>query len=169
MLRPIKTIKRFILLGVVITGITGGALFQPWKLFIDSTADEQFKGVNSVQEIVNNEQAPEAGGLKILKMGDFIANDHETTGKAFVVQENGTNTIRLESFQTDNGPDLKLVVTAGEVGDSDEYTVIDKLKGNVGNQNYELPANISPESVRSVVIWCKRFNIDFGSAVINPV
>ncbi|MBT8130884.1 MAG: DM13 domain-containing protein, partial [Gammaproteobacteria bacterium] len=41
------------------------------------------------------------------------------------------------------------------------------LKGNVGNQNYEVPLNIRPESYGSVVIWCELFDVLFSSAPMN--
>jgi hypothetical protein len=38
------------------------------------------------------------------------------------------------------------------------------LKGNKGNQNYELPAGVDLSKYRSVVIWCRRFSVPFGAA-----
>ena len=38
------------------------------------------------------------------------------------------------------------------------------LKGNIGNQNYEIPPEINLADYTSVVIWCDRFDAAFGAA-----
>jgi hypothetical protein len=70
--------------------------------------------------------------------------------------------VRFEDdFATDNGPDLKVVVhVAGE------QVEVAPLKGNIGAQNYELPAGIDPEAVESVGVWCKRFDYTFTTATL---
>lgn len=45
------------------------------------------------------------------------------------------------------------------------YVDLGVLKGNIGNQNYELPENL--EDFKSVVIWCKEFGVLFPYAVLN--
>ena len=39
-----------------------------------------------------------------------------------------------------------------------------RLKGNVGDQNYALPADLDLSTYRSVVIYCKRFGVVFSTA-----
>jgi len=41
------------------------------------------------------------------------------------------------------------------------------LKANHGNQNYAVPAAARVAGYRSVVIWCRRFDVVFGSAPIT--
>jgi hypothetical protein len=41
------------------------------------------------------------------------------------------------------------------------------LKGNIGDQNYELPLNADLAKYRAVTIWCKRFSVNFGTAPLN--
>jgi hypothetical protein len=41
------------------------------------------------------------------------------------------------------------------------------LKGNIGDQNYELPANADLAKYRAVTIWCKRFSVNFGTAPLS--
>jgi hypothetical protein len=38
------------------------------------------------------------------------------------------------------------------------------LKGNIGDQNYALPADVDIDRYRTVTIWCRRFSVNFGSA-----
>jgi hypothetical protein len=41
------------------------------------------------------------------------------------------------------------------------------LKGNRGNQTYELPAAFNPDKYRSISIWCKRFSVNFATAPLR--
>ena len=41
------------------------------------------------------------------------------------------------------------------------------LKGNIGDQNYEIPGDADLSAMKSVVIWCDRFNVAFGTAAIG--
>ncbi len=39
-----------------------------------------------------------------------------------------------------------------------QYIELGKLKGNKGDQNYEIPEGIDVNEYGSVSVWCKRFN-----------
>jgi hypothetical protein len=41
------------------------------------------------------------------------------------------------------------------------------MKGNKGDQNYEIPSSVDLASHRTVTIWCKRFSVNFGSAPLS--
>jgi hypothetical protein len=41
------------------------------------------------------------------------------------------------------------------------------LKGNRGNQTYELPAEFDPNKHRSISIWCQRFSVNFATAPLR--
>jgi hypothetical protein len=38
------------------------------------------------------------------------------------------------------------------------------LKGNKGDQNYELPADVDLAKYQAVTIWCQRFSVNFATA-----
>jgi len=42
-----------------------------------------------------------------------------------------------------------------------------RLKGNIGDQNYAIPAGTDLSTFKSVLIWCKRFNTGFGVASLT--
>jgi hypothetical protein len=42
-----------------------------------------------------------------------------------------------------------------------------RLKGNEGNQNYNVPSEADPEKYRVVVIWCRAFSVPFGYAELG--
>jgi hypothetical protein len=43
-----------------------------------------------------------------------------------------------------------------------------KLKGNQGDQNYDIPADLELDKYRAVTIWCRRFGVNFGTAPLTP-
>lgn len=48
-----------------------------------------------------------------------------------------------------------------------DFVELGKLKGNICNQNYEIPAGTDLSRYRNAVIWCKRFNVGFGVATLD--
>jgi hypothetical protein len=106
--------------------------------------------------------------------GTFHSNAHETKGTATVYRRaDGIRTLRLADFETSNGPDVRVyLVAAPDVKDdatvkSAGFIELGKLKGNKGDQNYEIPASVDLSKYRSVTIWCKRFSVNFGTAPLE--
>ena len=102
-------------------------------------------------------------------MGNFIdAGDgfHKAEGVAKVIDlTDGRTFLRLENLKTMNGPDLYVYLSSGK--DASEIVDLGKLKGNIGNQNYEIPAGTDLSKFNTVLIWCKAFSTLFGSAQLS--
>ena len=83
-------------------------------------------------------------------------------------EQNGVFVLRFEdNTDIQNGPDLYVWVLPTEDypdGGPIEYIDLGKIKGNVGGQNYELPAEFDPAVHRTVLIWCLRFSVPFAAA-----
>ena len=47
------------------------------------------------------------------------------------------------------------------------FMLLGALKGNVGDQNYEVPADVDLTTYQAVTIWCRRFGVNFGTAPLN--
>jgi hypothetical protein len=47
------------------------------------------------------------------------------------------------------------------------YLDLGSLKGNIGNQNYEIPAGTDISEYQSVVIYCLPFHVIFSTATIS--
>jgi hypothetical protein len=43
-----------------------------------------------------------------------------------------------------------------------------RIKGNQGDQNYNLPASVDLEKYNAAVIFCERFHVIFGTARMEP-
>ncbi len=108
-----------------------------------------------------------------LATGIFVARSHPSSGTALVLND-GTEQrfLRFEDFETDNGPDLNVYLSAAPadapagdfVGD---FVDLGDLKGNIGPQNYEIPVDVDLDRYRTVVIWCVRFGVAFGAAELE--
>ncbi len=115
----------------------------------------------------------QSGQPVILGMGQWQGIDsfHQAHGKALMVRlPDGRRFIRFEDFRVTNGPDLYVYLsghpsprTSAQLHEGAAFEVA-RLKGNVGNQNYELPADLALSKFKSVAIYCKRFSVMFGSA-----
>ncbi|MBB4675083.1 DM13 domain-containing protein [Crossiella cryophila] len=106
--------------------------------------------------------------------GDFVSQEHPTKGKATVLSlADGSRVLRLTGLASSDGPDLHVWLTdqsaGGEWGKYDDgrQVKLGKLKATHGNQNYAIPAGADLKGLRSVVIWCDRFNVAFGSAPLT--
>ena len=111
---------------------------------------------------------PVALGAGTLIAGSFPGDRAE--GKATIYRlEDNRLVLRLEDFKTTNGPDLFVTLHPGANPEQDkgEYLQVAALKGNQGNQNYDLPSDIDLSKYKSVVIWCRTFNIVFGYATLQ--
>jgi hypothetical protein len=115
--------------------------------------------------------SPPAVGVVVTEHeGAFVSRDHPTTGQA-VVLGNGTGQrfIRFEDFQTDNGPDLAVYLVNSTAAGVDDFIDLGKLKGNSGEQNYEIPTDVDLDLYDTVLIWCVRFSSPFGEAPLSAV
>jgi hypothetical protein len=113
-------------------------------------------------------------GPVALQRGSFVDGSlpgHHAAGTATVFRlDDGSQIVRLEHFEATNGPDLFVTFHTGANPEHDrgEYFQIAPLKGNIGDQNYELPADIDLGQYKSVVIWCRTFDVVFGYATLEP-
>ena len=113
---------------------------------------------------------------KTLFTGTFHGKVHNTSGRATVYQEAGGRwVLRLTNFKTSNGPDVHVVLIAAKDADDDanflknstEKIELGALKGNEGDQNYEIPKGTDLQKFQTVSIYCERFNANFGAAPLE--
>ena len=111
-----------------------------------------------------------------IETGTFHGKLHSTSGRAAIYQQNdGKLILRLTNFKTSNGPDVHVIlITAKDAQDNDNFlngnvdrVELGKLKGNEGDQNYNIPAGTDLSKFRTVSIYCERFNANFGAAPLE--
>jgi hypothetical protein len=147
--------------------------FEPQALFIDKKVDESLPAASGPARPVGSSAKPAPPpGPQTLASGSFRSFEHDTTGQAKVIElADGRRILRLEDFSTSNGPDVRVYLSAAPAGSDgdrfdDRYFELGHLKGNIGNQNYTIPASVNLDRYASAVIWCKRFSVAFGAAPI---
>jgi hypothetical protein len=111
-----------------------------------------------------------------IQTGIFHGQVHSTSGRASIYKgKDGNLILRLTNFKTSNGPDVHvLLIAAKDARDNDNFLMnnverveLGKLKGNEGDQNYEIPAGADLSKYRTVAIYCERFNATFGAAPLE--
>ena len=122
------------------------------------------------------EMPPEMDEPVAIASGQFRDGDsfHKGSGAVTLYRlPTGEGLVRFEGLSVTNGPDLRVLVTShpdpmtrADVHDSD-YTEIGKLKGNKGDQNYDVPADLDLSSIRSIVIYCAPFQVVFSVAPLQ--
>jgi hypothetical protein len=132
--------------------LIGWLLFRPELAFINST----------VKDV-----APANAAL--VSQGAFFSYAHETSGKAELLSVGDKNVLRLSGFRTSNGPAVRVyLVRATDPSDMNVkekgFLDLGPIKGNLGDQNYELPADVDLSQYGAVSIWCARFGVNFGGA-----
>ena len=117
----------------------------------------------------------EMASMVILTMGEFYdLGGHPGQGTATVYQlEDGSRVLRFEQFEVINGPQLHVwLVPQDPVPDTvgrelEGYFDLGPLKGNIGDQNYEIPTDLVLDEYASVVIWCVPFRVPFNAAPLT--
>lgn len=114
--------------------------------------------------------------VKTLETGTFHGKLHQTSGRATIYQEaDGKLVLRLTNFRTSNGPDVHVILIAAKDADDDANFLksdtprveLGGLKGNLGDQNYEIPTGTDLSKFQTVSIYCERFNANFGAAPLE--
>jgi hypothetical protein len=172
--------------------------FQPWKLVTDQRVAESLSSPvaapttnggpgqpsegtptgTATNGPASGSPAGTAGTPTLLRRGDFISQEHHTSGTARIVRlADGSRRLELVGLDTSNGPDLRVWLTdqpvrPGEAGwrvfDDGRWVELGRLKGNRGDQAYAIPADVDLGNLGSVSIWCKRFAVSFGAAPLRP-
>jgi hypothetical protein len=185
----VPPVIRVLVLGVPFV-IVSWWLISPF--FIDDVVDEKGPSIAAAQRNAASATAPtEAPGATppaavsntpptttlppapVLRgAGQFVGlAGHSGTGDAGIVRlEDGSQVLRLENFDIDNGPDLKLYLVPGadrRAPDDGSYYFGD-LRGNVGNQTYAIPNgyDVAPGEW-TVLVWCKAFTVEFVAATLT--
>ena len=169
---------------VVMTAEEIKALAEGYEMVADAGMDAEDagmdakmveKGAQMLEPVVMAVVAPESE-VRAVKQGDFKDADsfHRGSGQAIIyTTPEGGHLLRLENLEVTNGPALHVVLSPHEDPTrSNEvllegYADLGDLKGNRGNQNYTIPADVDLSVIKSVVIYCKPFAVVFSVATLQ--
>lgn len=176
--------------GVVAVIVAAVAFWLIRPLFVDTVVDEAFPlssqavvPADMTQDEVEAEMVVAADAADVeeveempageptaLASGPFAGVDdfHMGEGTATIYTiDGGTAVLRLEDFSVTNGPDLRVYLAPlvdGQPVITPEAVNLGQLKGNVGNQNYDIPADFDINQPLGVVIYCQPFSVTFATA-----
>jgi hypothetical protein len=138
--------------------------FRPEKLWINQKVDESAPFASTAEP-------------QLIFTGKLSGQAHPTSGRASIYKSaNGTEFLRLTDFMTSNGPDVHLLLAqSGDerlmhdtVKDPLDSVELGPLKGNQGDQNYDVPVSADLQKYNAVVVYCERFHAVFGVAKLEP-
>lgn len=155
--------------------------FAPQDLLLDTAANDAFPRATIVPVTSSplgretpSSHSPAPTRPSVLVRGTFRSGEHHTTGTALLLKLPDHRVfLRLEDLDTSNGPDVRIWLSAADAQSSDEtvqharYVDLGGLKANHGNQNYVVPTGTDLPRYRSVVVWCRRFEVVFGAAPLR--
>jgi len=125
-------------------------------------------GAKEINKEFNEEMSKSTDNLSFTRNleGTFIGvgdGIHNVGGIAKILTlDDGSKILRLENFKSTNGPDLHVYLSTDKMASN--FMDLGRLKGNIGNQNYEVPVDIDLSKYNNVLIWCKAFSVLFGNA-----
>jgi len=138
--------------------VAGGYLGR--SMFLDDEVNERVARVT-----------PEGSRNVLLGRGSFEPLAHSAAGRATAIRTAaGARVLTLTNFEVDNGPDLRVYLVSGPARDEsevEEFEDLGALKGNRGNQQYDLPRGLDLERFTTVVIWCRAFSVNFARAPLT--
>ena len=158
-------------------GIDMGAVMAMSDEKRQSMMNEIMDAAASAPDTTASDAMP-AAGPSVVAMGNFVDADavHKGAGQATLYRlPDDRHVLRFEDFRTTNGPDLVVYLAthpapteASDITDGG-FLSLGKLKGNVGNQNYVVPAGTAIDEFNSVVIWCELFDVLFSPAALTKM
>jgi hypothetical protein len=106
----------------------------------------------------------------LVASGSFEPLEHAGSGTASIIRTtDGENVLTLTDFRTEAGPDLVVMLVAGNPADDTDVERgttlrLGKLKGTSGDQQYVLPADVDPADYTHAYVWCRAFSVGFTRA-----
>jgi prepilin signal peptidase PulO-like enzyme (type II secretory pathway) len=154
----------------VITAIVVG-VYLGRSVFFDKTVNEQVAMVAPAPVASAAGEEPAEPRNVLLGSGSLEPVRHAAQGRAQAIElAQGGRVVTLTNFEVDNGPDLRVYLVAGPAlteGDVDDFVDLGGLKGNRGNQQYEVPGEADLDRYSTLVIWCRAFSVLFARAPLD--
>ena len=103
-----------------------------------------------------------------VRSAEFRGIDHRAAGTASIIRRpDGGYVIGLEDIDIEPGPDYFVYIVPGNATRPGDGAIqLDKLRGNVGTQFYDVPAGTNPtDGEWTVLVWCRVFAVPIAAAV----
>lgn len=186
--------RRFAIIIAAIAGVAvviALVITRPWLALVDVTVDDAIPSaapagpsgetMGEPGDAAPDEPGDEAGeeqvdGPVVVATGAFISHEHETTGAVSVIERaDGSRVLAIEGLSTTTGPDVHVWLSDSDVvagfdgwfvAGGAPFIDLGPIKGNLGDQVYEIPEGVDLARFRSVTLWCVEFSVSFGAATL---
>jgi len=152
----------------LLTATVAGAYLGRSLVFDDEVNERVVRVTPPASEGTTRDRRAERRPNVLLRRGRFEPVAHQAEGLATTIRTaSGQRVLTLTNFEVDNGPDLRVYVVAGPARDESEVDAFEDLgalKGNKGNQQYELPRELDLDRYTTVVVRCRAFSVTFARA-----
>jgi hypothetical protein len=113
--------------------------------------------------------APAPSGVETLLVGELmrITVTDYGSGSVRVVRVGTDRFLRFDDVDIAGAPDMYVYLSDRGDGKPGTYVDLGKLKATNGSFNYAIPPETDLASVRSVVVWCRRFNVTVTYAALR--
>ncbi len=144
----------------------------PTARSIETPAPVQQPAAASAPEPTATPSPTGGDGPGVLAQGEWRDGEpgHNGEGIAKIIRtEGGELVLRVEAFSVTNGPDLFVVLSPDAGGYADGSLTLGGLKATDGAFNYEIPDGTDLSRYKSVVVWCRSFDVTFAVATLEAV
>ena len=100
------------------------------------------------------------GELRRLNAADF------GSGRVLIADVSGTRYLRFENVDIAGAPDVYVYLSDRTDGQPGSFTSLGRLKATNGSFNYPIPANLDLTQAKSVVVYCRTFNVTITYALL---
>jgi hypothetical protein len=140
-----------------------------WTSLRDKTVNEQLPVAVPASSLARKPAGAAAAAKPqnvAVASGPFkVADEGSASGDATVIKKAaGGRVLTLTHFAVNNGPDLRVYLVPGDGKDTGKHVDLGGLKGNKGNQKYDVPGSADIGRYKTVVIWCRAFSVAFARA-----
>ena len=135
----------------------------PWRAIVDQQVDTP----------LDEPLPPDVASAPVVAQGSFYKVERDGKGTARIHRlPDGRRVLRLEGFEVSHNTDLfvwlseaRRPATSAEAVNAGKVS-IGNLRSTLGNQNYEIPASVPTERIRSIVIWCEPISVAYTAAAL---
>jgi len=170
LVRRDRVAVRMVVGAAVLTALVGGYLIRPRPSEVDERIVTAADPAPSDGSGGRERRSPPSRGNAQLLSGRFGGESgHQGEGKAVVVKlPDGRRMLTFSDFEVDPGAGtLRVYLAAGDPDSDaavDDFIDLAGLKGTKGNQQYEIPKDVSLSRYGTVVVWCVPFTTRIAQA-----
>jgi hypothetical protein len=151
------------------------AALAAWTSVRDKTVHEQVVTGVKLSEAESTARVPEAPEKPPppqnieTAAGEFEAAEEGSASghAALVTLAAGGTKLTITDLDVAAGPDLRVYLAPGDGTDLSGKLDLGELKGNKGDQQYDVPEGTDTDHLHTVVVYCRAFSVAFGRAELK--